>query len=198
MKALFSLCFVILLSTFSSCKKDQGNTKPDVLFPLKVGNVWNYEIVTYDDNGGIISIDPVSMRISKDTVVNGETYFWNGAGYYRNADLNTVVSSVDAKAFYLFFKRSNVDGASFETVGDIVNNCQSKEVLTAFTQLTNVKGYQSLRNEVVLTSCNSLLLKRVTYLAPGIGITKELFYVPGSNGSVVLRRKLELISYQVD
>jgi len=188
MKTLFAFCFIIFLSALSSCKKDKDNST-QVLMPLKVGNEWQYEIVSYDDNGGVVSSDLVTTRILKDTVVNGETYFWNGAVYYRNADLNTVMQSLDAKEFYVIFKRSNVDKATFETLGGIVNNCQSKEVVTAYTQLTNVNGYLSLRNETELISCNNVLHKRVTYFAPGTGMVKYLIYVPVFNGGMVLRHK---------
>lgn len=197
MKTLFNFCFIIFLSALTSCKKDKDNSA-QVLMPLKVGNEWQHEIVTYDDNGGVVGSEFVTSRILKDTVINGETYFWNGTVYYRNADLNTVMQSLDAKEFYVIFKRSNVDKATFEILSRMAGNCQLKQVITAFTQVTNENGYKSLRNETELISCNNVLHKIVTYFAPGTGMVKYLIYVPVFNGGMVLRHKGELKSYKLN
>lgn len=197
MKTFFTFCFVIFLSALSSCKKDKDNST-QVIMPLKVGNEWQYEIVSYDDNGGIVVTESATTTIIKDTIINGVTWFASGSTYYKNADANTVLHSVDAKNFYIRLKRSNVDKATFEIFNSMSGGCQSKEILTAYTQMSNENGYESLRNETELTYCNNLYQKKVFYFTPGIGMVKYLIYVPNYNGSLVLRHKGELKSYKLN
>src|SRR5687767_2415152 len=96
MKTYFSLCFIIIISSFSSCTKDKNRTDRQVLLPLKLGNQWQYETVLYNEDGSISNSSSSTVLISKDTVVSGETYFYDGNFYQRNADENTIVSSINA------------------------------------------------------------------------------------------------------
>lgn len=76
------LCFCFVLF---SCKKKKDETttvngtpflSSNQYFPMAVGNYWIYQLVTIDTNG-VETIDPLldSVYISKDSVINGKTYF---------------------------------------------------------------------------------------------------------------------------
>lgn len=199
MKTYFSLCFIILVSSLSSCTKEKNKTDQQVLLPLKVGNQWQYETVIYNEDGSIDNSYSYTMLISNDTVINGETYFYDGSTYYRNADVNTVISGTNAIDFHVTFKRTTVDRTIIERWTAIIDNCKAINNLIAYTQITNVNGHESLRNESEMTNCYRVLSKRVTYLAPGLGNTKQLLYVPNStNGSLYLRGKSDLKSYKLN
>lgn len=197
MKTYFSLCFIILVSSLSSCTKDKNKTDQEVLLPLKVGNQWQYELKHYNEDGSIGNSESNTILITKDTVINGETYFYDGSTYYRNSDVNTVISGTNAIDFYVTFKRTTVDKTILVMWKKIVDNCKSIDNLIAYTQITNVNEHESLKNEVVLTNCFGVQRKWVIYLAPGIGITQQLLYLPNStNGSLYLRAKSDLKSYK--
>lgn len=87
MKRLMFVAISILF-VFIACKKTDPTIVPDpkesVLeyMPLKVGNYWVYE--TYSCDSGEVNCAPVSIDtswITKDTLINSESYFKIEGGY---------------------------------------------------------------------------------------------------------------------
>ncbi len=82
MRILFALALTIAL--FASCKKDNNddtnqetpNPVTKNYFPLKIGNYWVYEQYKIDTLGVAISTNQIdSVIITRDTVINNNTYF---------------------------------------------------------------------------------------------------------------------------
>ena len=197
MKSNHSLCILVAFFLCLSCSKEKYKTN-EALLPLAVGNQWNYENVFYNEDGSVSNQSTGSLTILKDTSINGSTHYSDGYTLYKNTDENTVMSSIDGKDFFIFFKRTNVDKKTIETWSGSIGNCTATDILTLFTDLTNINGYQSLKNEAALKNCNGVRRKTISYLKPGIGITKRLLYhMSSTNDSLYLRFKQELKSYRL-
>jgi hypothetical protein len=198
MKRICFAFYLILPVLLTSCTKDEQTSTDEFLVPLKIGNEWQYETIIYNENESVSSSTTTNMTILRDTSINGKIYFSDGLTYYRNVDKNTVEASINGSVFYTYFKRTNQDQMKVQTGVGQLDNCIAYDTLKAFNQLTSINGYESVRNEFELTNCYGIKLKTVSYLKPGVGITKVLHYLRNSNtGNLYLRFKQELKSYKL-
>lgn len=79
MKSIKIIFFFILLSFSYSCS-DKNNSiiyqgDNDEIYPLSVGNNWNYSRIAYDSNHNIISKDTFSTELDMSYLKNGIEWF---------------------------------------------------------------------------------------------------------------------------
>lgn len=113
MKKIFSL--LLIVTVFSSCKKDKGEPKTDApitsasslsltYFPMTIGSYWVYQNVRIDTLGNeTITSTTDTVKLVGDTIINGNTYFvFNGSAwlnipasmsYYRDSSGYLVTPS---------------------------------------------------------------------------------------------------------
>ncbi|MBN2746174.1 MAG: hypothetical protein JXR34_05560 [Bacteroidales bacterium] len=108
MRILFALALTIAL--FTSCKKDNNddtnqetpNPVTKNYFPLKIGNYWVYEQYKIDTLGVATSTNQIdSVIITRDTVINNNTYFvMEGRNYpFNGGNWGIVEISRDSSGY---------------------------------------------------------------------------------------------------
>jgi len=79
MKSIKIIFFFILILFYYSCS-DENNTiiyqgNNDEIYPLSLGNNWQYSKITYDINYNIITKDTISTEIETSYLKNGIEWF---------------------------------------------------------------------------------------------------------------------------
>src|SRR6478736_4305715 len=77
MKKTFLFAFIAI--SFLSCKKSDDTDVVPATGGLKVGTAWTYKYTDYDAAGAIVSTSNVTLTITSQTSLLGETW-WVGTG----------------------------------------------------------------------------------------------------------------------
>lgn len=98
MKSLSAFCITLLsVSLLIGCSEDPvpSSNTIEQLFPMAVGNSWKMQLVDYDTNGVVESIDTMNLTIDSAGTVFGHTGFFTDANgesgflYYNGPELRT-------------------------------------------------------------------------------------------------------------
>jgi hypothetical protein len=200
-----------IISLFLACSKNNNNnsTPPPTsngLMPLSVGNYWRFTKIGYDSVGTPIDTVADEIDIVGQITINGTTYFQqnqtsitniDAGSFFINVDSNTL-EKIDSATQYTFFKRVSIDSLDVDSWADTVTSrCQGHNYLYAFTDTTNVDGYNCLRNVVYVDDCTGLNFEQwVYYLKPGLGLVRIEHYVLKNNTTFYLQFAEDLISYR--
>ena len=78
-----SLILIIAAAAFmNSCKQPtEVNAEPDVIIPLKIGNLWVEKITIYDSLGNTMSTMIDTQKVINDTVIGNEKWYSYGTKY---------------------------------------------------------------------------------------------------------------------
>lgn len=126
MKNLFVFLAIVLL--FSSCGKDKNPVKPDEnsneeLFPLKVGNTWQYIDTMYTENGDFLYAETSKLGITGSAEINYATnkvkvYYWNWYNMGTNQPRDEKwLASVENSSLYFYGGRYfDVDFVFFKSL----------------------------------------------------------------------------------
>jgi hypothetical protein len=203
---------ILILIVFFGCSKDNKNnstppTKSVGLLPLSVGNFWQYTKITYDSNGTAIGTSLDEFDIIAQITVSGVTYYqetWstfpgNVGSFLVNLDSNTV-EKYDSAIQYTFFKRTHSDSSSVDSWVDTVTSmCKGHNYLYAFTDTTNINGYNCLRNIVYVNDCTGFNFEQwVYYLQPGLGFVRVQHYLVKKDGTFYLQFSEDVKSYHTN
>jgi len=177
--------------------------------PLSVGNFWKFTKTSYDSISGA-AIDTVfdEIDIVGQVSVNGATYYQqnqtsvtniNSGSFFINLDSNTV-QKIDSATKYIFFKRVNIDSTEVDSWKDTVTSrCQGANFLYAFTDTTNINGYNCLRNTIDVHDCTGQDFEKwVYYLKPGLGLIRILHYALKNDGTFYLQFSEDLQSHHIN
>lgn len=164
MKNIFCLLFIIVL--LSACQKNVENiTTIKPLWPLSIGNTWNYSVKTYTNQGTSFTTSSNTLKVISSTQYGGNTYY-NISGLssmLRNIDNNTIESYDGSTKPTIAFKIASVEGEKITT------SINSTTYGSKAIQVIN--GYSCLRNTEV--SNGSIYRDSVNYFfSSGIGLVK--------------------------
>jgi len=195
MKKLFiSLSFVFIL-IFAGCKETP--TQPldtSVIWPLNVGNYWEYKCSKFDLSGNITVIEYDTMTVVLDTLINNlnvykiksidyDYYFYNlSDGLYQFR-----LRKIEPDTTYIMFKYPGNVGDRF-VPGDTIYIISTNENITISAGTFNCYRYENSSNHYN---------KSVYYCSPNIGIIKFEVYDRDTKDNFILRKKTELFSYKL-
>ncbi|HEY1113274.1 MAG TPA: hypothetical protein VGE66_06915 [Chitinophagaceae bacterium] len=201
------LCCIALLP---ACKKEMAvkeaprPARQDGLWPLALQNEWTYKRTFYEPDGKEeSSFSGEQIKITDTLNVRGQLYFRDKQTGYTltNVGMNSVrgiaMDSSLTDPFAIVFQRVYSNDSTIWRMTD--GACAAQEsAFQGFGALSNVNGYECLKNERSGRNCNGALTMRyVTYLKPGVGMVRQEEYVPGPNG-LVLRVTVDLLSYKLN
>lgn len=208
------MAFLVILS----CKKDDDNTSTVVsageFLPMTVGNYWVYSNVVVDTLGAeTIQMPNDSITFTKDTVVNGLTYFklegiskftvsstWSTLGFFR--DSSGFLVDLDGKTIF-----SNVNFSEVLNFTAIPDNPGQDTMFTLEYQMVDAPNPVTVpagtfdvldyQGKLTYLQTNSPVADnpRIShdYFAEGVGKVKQTFFFASSPDSYEKR----LISYLV-
>lgn len=91
--------FTIAACTLLACKKKDPEVEPkpkDTYFPLAVGNQWVYDTysVSNDDEETLLPDLRDTIRVEKDTLINGKSYFLLRSSFTPNNDIHLIFADM--------------------------------------------------------------------------------------------------------
>jgi hypothetical protein len=197
------IVLLILVTLGISCKDEILVSGSDNSFyPLKVGNVWEYNIVQYDSLGTVEYEGTFEEKIISDTIINGQLLFEIESPEYRDP----------ACCDYKFYFENKLDGIYLLIYsplilirnnhiykypcreGEIfsVNNIYNDSIFVISTQDTviseagafNCIVYKSIVKDVTIPE-EPILGYIYIYVSPGIGKIKLESYSINSNQQLI-------------
>ncbi|MDQ1265286.1 MAG: hypothetical protein QG635_436 [Bacteroidota bacterium] len=83
------LVIIALLPLSFGCQEDSTNVvhaQGDYIMPLAVGNMWVGRVQRVDSNGNVLSTSYDTVRVDRDTIINGDQWFISNFGgqIFRN------------------------------------------------------------------------------------------------------------------
>lgn len=208
------LLFIFLTSTiiFSCSGNDDnssnsnGTPQENYLMPLKVGNNWTYNYITYNENGVQVSSSTEIFKDVSITKINNFEYHkillpqTNGEIAYnlRNLDASTIegfTSSANTGQSQLMtmFKKVNTT--------QVINQEQTSnriETFTAYPEQYNINGKPAYKvsDEVKENGITTSIIDY--YLSPGVGYVRMERRRKKTNSTVLYTDELySLQSYQL-
>ena len=177
-----------------SCRRDDSgvsSTEGDEIVPLKIGNQWVYENISYDTLGQLITTVLDTVTIAKDTTMSGEQWFRlvgsvgysfdvtnraNGYNYFFNGAILQYKYPVALNERYQTFVATPNDTMVVSSLNALTSTPLG--TFTAYKYDRYVPGRASIR--------------QTSWVMPNQGIIKEELYAP--NGVVVSRAQLRRIT----
>jgi hypothetical protein len=202
---------VLIIAVFFGCSKSNNNSTPPTisagLMPLSVGNFWQFTRTNYDSTGATINTLPDEIDITSQVGLDDTTYYgvnWtlfpdSIPSFFINTDSNTL-KKIDSSQ-YTFFKRVQTDSVLVDSWVDTVttSRCRGHNYLFAFTDTTNINGYNCLRNVVYVTDCTGFNFEKwVYYLQPGLGLVRVQHYVIKSDNTFYLKSSEDLGAHHLN
>ena len=196
---LFVSSLVLLLSCSECTSPELDNLNG--LIPLKMGNSWNYKFTDYDSSGTIVQTENQIETIVKDTTIT------NSIWYSYNYLPNGVWFTNKTDGYWSFVKKgtgnivkdtSTIVFKYPTNVGDVYGNVDiPKEVIATNEEITVPAGtFKVIHITTNYQSLNNYLLNSFeTYIAPKIGVIKEMQIGKKPNGNTFVAFKRELESY---
>jgi hypothetical protein len=187
---IFLLIFFTLF-ILSSCKKSNNPVSPSdtqqQIWPFKIGNTWDYHVVSFDSTGKVSGYGNTSISVSSDTVAGNETWFKisnNSSGiYYTNRSDGLWIMSNGLQT--ILYKYPGNAGDIYHLFADSVS-IESKDTLVT----TSLKQYNCYLYRIFYNG------KPIEddYLSPGVGLVAEDYYSSTISGHVYIKNSLSLIS----
>ena len=191
--------FLLLFSCSESTSPELDNSNG--LIPLKISNTWNYQFTDYDSSGTIVQTENQIQTIVKDTTIMNS--IWYSYNYLPNGFW--VTNKTDG--YWSFVKKGTGNIAEDTStivfkyptnVGDVYGNVDiPTEVIATNEEITVPAGtFKVIHITTNYQSLNNYLLNSFeTYIAPKIGVIKEMQIGKKPNGNTFVAFKRELESY---
>jgi hypothetical protein len=168
--------------------------KPNVIFPLQVGNTWLYRRTTYDMQGSAIVVDTVLQRVGRDTLIQGERwYVWEtttglSMATARSDGYWTYIGGVPALTFR--YPPSVNDSYMLSDIGPMMR-IRAVDTLIAVPYGTiPCIAYEQL-------SIPDQQRSRIDYCAANTGLVRTDEYVHTPSGVDSLDRRSDLIEFHL-
>ena len=196
MNRVFALiaCSAGAMMAIAGCGESSpsGNDNPnnaDRLVPLAVGNQWIYETTTTDSTGKS-STKSDTTRITRDTTIQGEKWF------FFNNDVAPTVSRTDG--VYSWDPKTNTARIFVRypgTVGSSYERGSQRYTISSINTTVSVPAGDFACYQVTVTDQNAPRLLGTISIAPGIGTIKIEALDKRTDGSVKGSIRMELKSY---
>jgi len=210
-----SVLLLLLIFGITSCKdKILGPNSDNLFYPLKVGNVWEYNIVQYDSIGNIEYEGDFQEKVIADTIINGKLLYeiespWyiepaccDYHFYYHNSNDGLyflIYSAVTTIRNNHIYKYPCSEGESFS-----LNNIHNDSLLVVSTNdtITCEAGifkcivYKGIIKDVT-TPATPIVGYVYTYISPGTGKIKLETFSINSNQEIIKRISYTLKSYSL-
>lgn len=183
-----SLIFFLISGCKSKSNPVVPPSIPQNIMPLSVGNYWKYQRVYYDPNGNITNVDTFKVAITKDTIINFTTwffddYFWI---YYNNkSDGLWIYSNISS---WLMWKYPAQIGETYYAGSDTVKVISTDKALTTLIGVYHCYSYEY----------NFRGLPIDTFISPGLGIVYSESAISINNGKPYIDSKSYLIDYKIE
>jgi hypothetical protein len=189
---------VILLACigFCFCGKDDNPAGPQPnndIFPLAIGNYWNYEIVYYNDQGYEASRDTIRTSVVDDTLIDGERWFQLANN--DNPMSGLCINRSDGfwaggPTGYLEFKYPAREGEQYTTMNQSTMTVEddSNVVHVAAGEFTCVSYVANVPNRYAFGRAK---------LSPGTGLILEESWGETNDNQLYLEARSQLQSYSV-
>ena len=207
MKRVSIILFVVAIA-FLSCEKSETNSTEKVsdYFPLKVGNYWIYQSYLCDSlDFDCQEYEIDSIYISKDTIMNGNTYFkiegtrfgWEEKMFVRDSD-NFIISS----SGIILFAINNFTNPVYEDAIPVSTDdsiCTIEYNVSAIPEMINTpagnfEAYNTKETFYRKSEDFSIPRHLHNYYSKNIGLIYESqCYVGGLEGM-----KIELVRYHLE
>ncbi|MBK7107418.1 MAG: hypothetical protein IPH62_19300 [Ignavibacteriae bacterium] len=203
MKKLIFILLLVMLSLFGCKGNDdnptESNTEKEVLFPLNVGNQWEYQRTSFDSIGNIRNVSTIVCRVESDTTILNEKWYKTFWGFEMNKD--------DGLWQY-YDSSSNVNGIGYSTLQYVYPSSAnySYRPMGANGTITVVSINESFTTPSQTFQCYHYRLKydntngyqQDYYFSPNIGYIKWEEGIKSLSGKWYTSSKYELISYEVE
>jgi hypothetical protein len=194
------LCFLPLALLVLGCSDDNKITNPTPvkeIWPLKVGNQWTFEDQVLDSAGNVVQLDTTIWLITKDTVIQGATWYIftiNGVPdpeVQPGANRSDGVWAWDGSSGFLAWKYPTAVGDTWLIWTDTatVESINETVAVPAGTFVCLKYKWVGDRDPDRAYQCH--------YLSPGIGRVKTEEFFRTAGGFVFVRFRNELISFTV-
>ena len=194
----YKYSLVVLVSTliFSSCSKESNpiiyQGKNDEIYPLAVGNKWEYSKLAYDNNNIIIGIDSFSTEIDMSYIKNGVEWFGIAYSWVQVSKQSDGIWMQHTQAPVepvpsLMYKYPTYNGDAYPYWEVISTQKIIKIGLGYFRTIQ----YRFLKN----SETNEYI---DYFLCPGIGLIKSKSVKKDSSGIFYTEIEEELIKYTVN
>ena len=189
----YILCAFVFI-TFFGCKKDNPITAqgPTYIYPLEIGNLWNFTITDYDSLSNVISSYGHQAEIVKDTMIGNERWF--------QSDVCALPITNRNDGFYVTLRGA---GSALipelylpfpATLGQLSQSAWSIKVISTDTIITaNNKEYHCYG--YVVKGISDEEYNNTLFVAPGIGPIQQESYVTLTSGRRFLYELSVLESY---
>lgn len=196
MKSVKIIFLFILVSSFYSCS-DENNPiiyqgKNDEIYPLAIGNRWEYSRLSYDINYNIIGKDTLSTEIDMSYLKNGVEWFGIESSYLQISKQSDGIWSQytqapDEPTPSLMFKYPTFSGDSYPYWKVI----STQEIIQIGLGNFRTIHYKYLRNSETKEYDDY-------FLCPGIGLIKYNRIRKDSSGIFYTEIEEELIKYTLN
>jgi hypothetical protein len=194
-KSLYFLPLALLVLGCSDDNKVTNPTPVKEIWPLKVGNQWTYEDQVLDSAGQALQLDTTVWLISKDTVIEGKTWYILTINGVREpevlpgANRNDGAWAWDGSSEYLFWRYPAAVGDTWIVMTDTatVESVNSTVAVPAGTFVCVKYKWVGDRDRDRNYQCH--------YLSPGVGRVKTEEFFRTAGGFEYVRFRNELISY---
>ena len=194
-KLLLSLLIFLVFAILFGCKDNSTNpsTETGQLIPLALNNMWVYKAESYDSSGAIVSTRIDTLRVTGDTLINGETwYVFNGSKFSRSANR--------LDGYYSYSKAPLLEYKYPAKVGDIIlfSDSLKREVISTNSPITvNNVSYNAYHYYDFYIN-NVTDLSWDIFNAPHIGQIRIDAYRKKSQQIKYLSMRADLISYKLN
>ena len=192
---IFTFLVVVSITFSISCEQQATSPSngPGVLIPLKVGNSWKNQNISYDSLGNTTFSFVDSVHVYQDTAVGNETWFslnrYNTALSYTNRSDGYYIHIQDYDSTYKTVYRilqypANVKDSMF-AVDTYVTVVSISDPIAIKGAISNCYHYR----------WNIPIGHVEQWVAPNLGIAKTLYFSRLSSGEEYVSSKIELISF---
>jgi hypothetical protein len=172
-----------------------------VILPLSVGNIWKYQVLSYDCSGKVINRDTLIYDVENETVFYSESVkiinvtdhqkTWNNHLYYITRNDGTHIIPDVNRDYYsnIYLKFPAKKGESFIGRDDnpvivLDDDAVCNVTAGAFSCYKYEESIQSSGNTCVI------------YASPGIGvISEEIYFGPITDKKLIMKK--DLLSYSI-
>jgi hypothetical protein len=183
-----SLCICVGWISCRSSTESQPNT---VAWPLKVGDTWIYRYLGYDNQGSQTSDYIDSTFFSRDTIINGETWFVinNSSSAFGNRnDGLWRYALTNTSSPFLVVKYPTL-------VGDTYNIGSYKATVASINEPLNLPAgnFNCIKLEIKGTDATDFIEEE--YIVPNIGQVRTVRFNISASGASIEANESNLVSY---
>ncbi|MDB5033344.1 MAG: hypothetical protein JWQ98_585 [Chlorobi bacterium] len=196
MMALLAFGAVMAISGCSSSSPSSpGTGNPSgKLIPLALGNQWLYTSTTYDSTGAVTGTKTDTTRVSADTLIRGERFF------FFNDDHATPTANRSDGIYYwdIASGTARIYMRIPGTVGDVYERGNQRYTLISTNTTVTVPAGVFSCYQISLTDVTNSKAEAILSVAPGTGTVKIEAKGKRGDGSVFVGLRSEMKSYKLN